>query len=71
MINPDRPVAWAKLAAAEYHLSHTFDYIMYIDMDVVIMNMVRDTTLPHCCFLLVQVSNIISLFRTYMSRIGK
>ena len=40
MIDPDRPVAWAKLTAAEYHLSHTFDYIMYIDMDVVIMNMV-------------------------------
>lgn len=41
MIDPDRPVAWTKLTAAEYHLSHTFDYVMYMDMDIVIMNMER------------------------------
>ena len=45
MIDPDRPVAWAKLTAAEYHLSHTYDYIMYVDMDVVIMDMVSSSSL--------------------------
>ena len=40
LIDNDRPIAWSKLVAAEYHLAHTFDYVFYVDMDAVIMNMV-------------------------------
>ncbi len=39
MIDKSRPPAWTKLIAMEKHLaSNQFDYLMYMDMDVVIMN---------------------------------
>eukprot|EP01041_Mallomonas_annulata_P004092 gene4092-8134_t len=40
LIDSSRPVAWSKLKAVEAHLS-SFDYIFYIDMDAIIMNMNR------------------------------
>jgi hypothetical protein len=36
VIDPTRPVAWSKLLAIKHNLDK-FDYIMYIDMDAVIM----------------------------------
>lgn len=39
LIDKSRPPAWSKLIAMENHLaSNKFDYILYIDMDVIIMN---------------------------------
>ena len=39
LIDKSRPAAWSKLIAMETHLaSNKFDYILYIDMDVIIMN---------------------------------
>jgi hypothetical protein len=38
-IDRSRPVAWSKLLAVETHLaSDKYDYIMYIDMDAIVMN---------------------------------
>lgn len=37
MIDTTRPVAWSKLSAAEHYLSD-YDYVFYIDMDIVIMD---------------------------------
>lgn len=37
-LDKSRPPAWSKLRALDAHLD-AFDYLMYIDMDVVIMNM--------------------------------
>jgi hypothetical protein len=37
-IDPSRPAAWSKLLAIEKYLPQ-FDYVFYIDMDVVIMRM--------------------------------
>lgn len=37
MLDKSRPAAWSKLRAVDHYL-HNFDYIAYIDMDVVIMN---------------------------------
>lgn len=36
LIDPSRPVAWSKILAIQYHLPN-YDYVMYIDMDAVIM----------------------------------
>lgn len=39
MIDKSRPAAWSKLLAMKYYLSNEdFDYIIYIDMDAIIMN---------------------------------
>lgn len=37
LLDKTRPAAWSKLKAMDHYL-HNFDYLMYIDMDVVIMN---------------------------------
>jgi hypothetical protein len=37
-LDASRPAAWSKLKAVDQHLK-SFDYVMYVDMDVVIMNM--------------------------------
>lgn len=37
LIDKSRPTAWSKLRAMD-HFLHRFDYLMYIDMDIVIMN---------------------------------
>lgn len=37
LIEKSRPTAWSKLRAMD-HFLHRFDYLMYIDMDIVIMN---------------------------------
>lgn len=39
LIDKSRPTAWSKLIALEYHLgTGSYDYLFYLDMDVVIMN---------------------------------
>lgn len=39
LIDRSRPTAWSKLIAVEKHLaSQKYDYIMYIDMDAIVMN---------------------------------
>lgn len=38
LVDPSRPVAWSKILAVKHFLS-SFDYVFYIDMDIVIMNM--------------------------------
>lgn len=38
LLDHSRPPAWSKLRAVDHYLTH-FDYIFYIDMDVVIMDM--------------------------------
>ena len=39
LIDKSRPTAWSKLIAVEHYLTEgIFDYIVYIDMDIVIMN---------------------------------
>jgi hypothetical protein len=37
LIDKTRPTAWSKLKAMDHHL-YNYDYLMYIDMDIVIMN---------------------------------
>jgi hypothetical protein len=40
MIDRSRPVAWSKLLAAEKYIStNKYDYIFYIDMDAIIINL--------------------------------
>jgi hypothetical protein len=39
-IDSRRPIAWSKLLAVRHYLPH-YDYILYIDMDTVIMNFQR------------------------------
>lgn len=38
MIKTDRPSAWSKLRAMKHYLPH-YDYLMYVDMDTVIMDL--------------------------------
>ena len=38
MFDHHRPIAWSKLLAIKYYLNY-YDYIFYVDMDVVILNM--------------------------------
>jgi hypothetical protein len=38
MIDPSRPVAWSKLTAIKHHLS-TYDYVVWMDLDVLVMDM--------------------------------
>lgn len=39
-VDNSRPVAWSKLLAVEETL-HRFDYVMYVDMDAIIMDLSR------------------------------
>lgn len=39
MIDSTRATAWSKLLAMEYYLKAEYDAIVFIDMDIVIMNM--------------------------------
>eukprot|EP00981_Chlorochromonas_danica_P008087 scaffold1962_cov180-Ochromonas_danica.AAC.22 len=39
LVDTNRPISWSKLLAMNYHLSTgLYDYLFYIDMDIVIMN---------------------------------
>ena len=37
-IDPSRPAAWSKISAMKAHLSD-FDYLMFTDVDTLVMNM--------------------------------